>query len=170
MSEPYPSFPELLAAHQHRLLSYIVSLLGDAESAWDVLQETNRVLLEKRDEFREGSSFLNWGLTVAQFQTMAWLRDRQRSRLIVTSELIELMAEDAIAIEAEADSQQQALRHCMESLSHGHRELIHLRYAKSQRLVDLAEQTGRSVNALKQLFFRLRSSLANCIEQRLEVS
>lgn len=170
MSEPNPSFPELLAAHQHRLLSYVVSLLGDAESAWDVLQETNRVLLEKRDEFREGSSFLNWALTVAQFQTMAWLRDRNRSRVIVTPEIVELMADDAVGFEAEADAQQLALRKCMESLSHGHRELIHLRYSKSVRLADLAEQTGRSVNALKQLFFRLRASLADCIQQRLGAS
>jgi RNA polymerase sigma-70 factor (ECF subfamily) len=170
MSEPNPSFPELLAAHQHRLLSYVVSLLGDAESAWDVLQETNRVLLEKRDDFREGSSFLNWALTVAQFQTMAWLRDRNRSRVIVTPEIVELMADDAVGFEAEADAQHLALRKCMESFSHGHRELIHLRYSQSVRLADLAEQTGRSVNALKQLFFRLRVSLADCIEQRLDVS
>ena len=168
MSESSSSFPELLASHQHRLLSYIVSLLGDAESAWDVLQETNRVLLEKRDEFHPGTSFLNWALTVAQFQTMAWLRDKKRSRLIVTAEIVERIAEEAIAIEVEAESRQQALRQCIESLSDGHRELVHLRYARSMRLADLADQTGRSVNALKQLFFRLRASLASCIEQRLE--
>ena len=170
MSDSRSSFPEQLATHQQRLLSYIISLLGDAEAAWDVLQETNRVLLEKRDEFREGSGFLNWALTVAQFQTMAWLRDRNRNRVIVTPDIVELMADDAVAMEAESDAQQQALRTCMESLSHGHRELIHLRYSQSIRLADLSEQTGRSVNALKQLFFRLRASLADCIEQRLEVS
>lgn len=162
--------PELLAFHQQRILRYVVSLLGDADSAWDVLQETNRVVLEKRDEFQSGTSFLNWVLTVAQFQTMAWLRDRKRSRLIVTAEIVELMADEAVSIEAESEPQQQALRHCIESLSDGHRELLHLRYAKSLKLADLAEQTGRSVTALKQLFFRLRASLANCIERRLEVT
>lgn len=170
MSEPNQPFPELLAAHQHRLLSYIISLLGDADSSWDVLQETNRVLLEKRDELQPGTSFSNWALTVAQFQTMAWLRDRKRSRLIVTDEIVELMAEEAVAMEAESEDQQHALAMCIESLSDGHRELIHLRYANSVKLADLAEQTGRTVNSLKQLFFRLRASLAACIEQRLEVS
>lgn len=170
MSESNSSFPELLASHQQRLLSYIVSLLGDADSAWDVLQETNRVILEKRNEFRAGSNFVNWALTVAQFQTMAWLRDKKRSRMIVTPEIVELMAQDAVAIEAQAESRRLALQQCMESLSDGHRELVHLRYAESRRLADLAEQTGRSVNALKQLFFRLRSALATCIEQRLEAS
>ncbi len=167
--EPNLEYAELLACHQQRLLRYVVSLLGDTESAWDVLQETNRVLLEKRDEFQVGTSFPNWALTVAQFQTKAWLRDRKRNRLIVTSEIVELMAEDAAEIESEVDYQQQALRQCIESLSEGHRELVHLRYAKSLKLADLSEQTGRSANALKQLFFRLRASLANCVEQRLEV-
>lgn len=163
-------FTELLAGHQQRLLRYIVSLLGDADSAWDVLQETNRVLLEKREEYRHGTKFVNWALTVAQFQTMAWLRDKKRSRLIVTSEIVDLMADEAIEIESHSEKQWQAVKNCVETLSQGHRELIHLRYAQSVRLSDLAKHSGRSVNALKQLFFRLRASLAECIEQRVEIS
>ena len=169
MTDSTQTFPEILASHQQRLLGYVISLLGDADSAWDVLQETNRVLLEKRDDFQPGTCFLNWALTVAQFQTMAWLRNQKRSRLIVTAEIVELLADDAVALEAEAtQAQADALKSCLESLTAGHRELVHLRYAKSLKLADLAEQTGRSVNALKQLFFRLRASLASCIEQRLE--
>jgi len=169
MTDAAQSFPEVLAGHQQRLLAYVISLLGDADSAWDVLQETNRVLLEKRDEFQPGTSFLNWALTVAQFQTMAWLRNQKRNRLIVTADIAELLADDAVTLEAEAtQARADALKACLESLTAGHRELIHLRYAKSLKLADLAEQTGRSVNALKQLFFRLRGSLASCVERRLE--
>ena len=87
-------FLDLLTSHQTRLYSYIVSLLGNTESGWDVLQETNCVLVEKRDGFESGTSFLNWALTVAQFQTMAWLRDKKRDRHIVTSEIVELMTQD----------------------------------------------------------------------------
>ena len=169
MTDATQTFPEVLASHQQRLLSYIISLLGDADSAWDVLQETNLVLLKKRDEFQPGTSFLNWALTVAQFQTMAWLRNQKRSRLIVTADIVGLLADDAATLEAkDGQPQEDALKSCLESLTAGHRELVHLRYAKSLKLADLAEQTGRSVNALKQLFFRLRASLANCIKQRLE--
>ena len=170
MTEMKTTFPELLAGHQQRLLSYVVSLLGDADSAWDVLQETNRVLLEKRDEFQDGTSFTNWALTVAQFQTMAWLRDKKRDRLLVTPEIVELMAADAVTLLDEGDSKRQALKVCLESLSDGHRELVHLRYGRSETLARLAQLTGRSVNALKQMFFRLRNTLATCVEQRLEAS
>ena len=53
------TFPELLAGQQQRLMSYVVSLLGKLDTAWNVVEETNRVLLEKRDEFRPGSNFMN---------------------------------------------------------------------------------------------------------------
>jgi RNA polymerase sigma-70 factor (ECF subfamily) len=170
MTEMKTTFPELLAGHQQRLLSYVVSLLGDADSAWDVLQETNRVLLEKRDEFQDGTSFTNWALTVAQFQTMAWLRDQKRDRILVTSEIVELMAADALALQPVDDLRQQALLVCLESISDDHRELVHLRYGRSETLTELSRQTGRSVNALKQLFYRVRNTLANCVKLRLEAS
>ncbi len=163
-------FADLLTTHQKRLFSYIVSLLGRSESAWDVLQETNWVLLEKRSEFEFGTSFINWALTVAQFQTMAWLRDQKRDRLIVTPEIVEMMVDDALEINNQDDLREQALKVCIQSLSDQHRELIHVRYVRSEKLADLAIQTGRTINALKQMLFRIRQTLAKCVEQRLEIS
>ena len=88
----------------------------------------------------------------------------------VTAEIVELMAEDAAALEDGIDRRQEALKACLESLSEGHRELVHLWYGKSHKLHDLAEQTVRSVNALKQLFFSRRASLATYVEQGLGAS
>lgn len=167
MISPDHEFADLLTGHQQRLYRYVVSLLGNAEAAWDVLQETNRVLLEKRSEFEPGSSFVNWALTVAQFQAMAWLRNQGRNRLVATPEIVEALADDARHI-AIADDKTDALNRCLEGLSDEHRQLIHRRYALSERLADMSQRTGRSVNALKQMFFRLRATLLNCIEQRLQ--
>ena len=160
-------FTEMLTGHQQRLYRYIVSLLGSADASWDVLQETNRVLLEKRSEFEPGSSFVNWALTVAQFQAMAWLRNQGRNRLLATSEIVEALADDARQM-ATDDDKTDALNRCLEGLSDEHRQLIHRRYALSERLADMSQHTGRSVNALKQMFFRLRGALLNCIEQHLQ--
>lgn len=159
----------LLTEHQQRLYRYIVSLLGNVDAAWDVLQETNRVVLEKRSEFQFGTSFTNWALTIAQFQTLAWLRSRKRDRLVVTAEIVELLAEDARGFDQTYDARQTALDTCLESLSDEHRELVHRRYNRSETLPQLSQRTGRTVNALKQMFFRLRNSLMNCIQQRLEL-
>lgn len=162
-------FSDLLTGHQQRLYRYIVSLLGNADAAWDVLQETNRVLLEKRDRFEPGTSFVNWALTVAQYQTMAWLRNQSRDRLVATPEIVELLATESPAPNAHDDDRASALKNCVEALSQEHRDLLHRRYARSQPLAELSLEFGRSVNALKQLFFRVRQALLECVQRRLEV-
>lgn len=167
MSRQNHEFTELLTGQQQRLFRYIVSLLGNAEAAWDVLQETNRVLLEKQNEFEPGSNFVNWAITVAQFQTMAWLRNQRRDRLLATPEIVEALIDDARQV-ASADDRIEALTHCLQGLSNEHRQLLHRRYALSERLTEMSQRTGRTVNALKQMFFRLRGTLLQCIEQRLQ--
>jgi RNA polymerase sigma-70 factor (ECF subfamily) len=166
-SHPH-EFADLVTGHQQRLYRYIVSLLGDADAAWDVLQETNRVILEKRSDFEVGTSFVNWALTIAQFQTMAWLRNQRRDRLIASPEIVGLLIEEANLIDADGDARKAALEVCLEGLAAPHRDLLHRRYARSESLAELSGHTGRTVNALKQLFFRLRNSLLQCIQQRLE--
>ena len=168
MADHSSAFTELLTGHQQRLYRYIVSLLGNPEAAWDVLQETNRVLLEKQEQFQPGTSFANWALTIAQFQTRAWLRDRGRDRVIATPEIVELMADDAQRLADESDPRQTALAECLKKMAASNRELLHQRYALSRPLSEMAASSGRSVGALKQLFFRLRGSLQECIELRLE--
>lgn len=167
MTHDSHEFTDLVTGHQQRLYRYIVSLLGNVDAAWDVLQETNRVLLEKQGEFELGTNFANWALTVAQFQTMAWLRNRKRDRMIATPDIVGLLADDAKELDSDDDSREQALRHCLQDLSDQHRDLLHYRYARSVPLADLSERTGRSVNALKQLFFRLRGTLMDCINNRM---
>jgi len=98
---------------------------------------------------------------------MAWLRDRKRDRLIATAEIVTLLAEEAREIDEGDDRRLTALDGCLAQLSAQHQQLLHQRYAHSESLAQLSQRSGRSVNALKQLFFRLRGTLMACIEQRL---
>ena len=162
-------FIDLLTQHQTRLQSYIGSLLANQESTWDVLQETNRVLIEKQDDYARGSSFLNWSLTVAQFQVMAWLRDQKRDRHVMTPELADVFSKDPQFVSWQSrDLRITALQECLETLSAPNRELIRHRYSLDETLEEISTRTSKSVNALKQTFFRVRKSLSGCIEERLQ--
>ncbi len=162
-------FIDLLTQHQLRLQSYIGSLLANQESTWDVLQETNRVLIEKHDSFVAGTSFINWSLTVAQIQVKAWLRDQARDRHILTPELSEVFTQQESRVTwANRDQRVAALEECFETLSPAKQELIRSRYSRNESLAEISKQTSKSVNALKQIFFRLRNSLSSCIEKRLQ--
>lgn len=162
-------FIDLLTAHQARLQSYISSLLANHEATWDVLQETNRVLIEKHKDFMPGSSFVNWSLTVAQYQVMACLRDRNRDRHILSPDLAEVLTQDEGFVSWKSRDQRfDALESCMKTLSPKNRDLVRCRYGQGETLVEISDRTARTVNSLKQAFFRIRQSLSECIEQRIE--
>lgn len=164
-------FVELLTQHQTRLQSYIASLLSNPESTWDVLQETNRVLIEKQNDFVDGTSFANWSLTVAQFQVMAWLRNQKRDRHVLTEEMIDVfIQDDCVAGWRNRDQRLAALSACLEHVSEPNLAMIRARYHRDNSLAEISAETSKSVNALKQLFFRLRKSLSDCIEERLLTS
>lgn len=162
-------FVDLLTKHQPRLQSYIGSLLANQESTWDVLQETNRVLIEKHENFIAGTSFINWSLTVAQLQVKAWLRDQKRDRHILTPELAEVFSQDESPVAwKNRDLRIAALEECFETLAIPNQELIRSRYSRGESLAEIASHTSKSVNSLKQIFFRVRNSLSSCIEERLQ--
>jgi len=170
MTDVPEEFVDLLTTHQGRLQSYIASLLQDPEATWDVLQETNRVLIERRDKFEMGTSFLNWALTVAQFQTMAWLRDQKRDRHILTPGLVELISRESLAVSLKNhDVRLAALEICMERLPQEKRELIRCRYGRGDSLAEISNRTAKSVNGLKQIFYRIRKRLMSCVEEQLEM-
>ena len=162
-------FIDLLTKHQSRLQSYIGSLLANQESTWDVLQETNRVLIEKHDSFLAGTSFINWSLTVAQVQVKAWLRDQSRDRHILTPELAEVFAQEkSQGAWANRDQRISALDDCLAMLSPANQELIRCRYSRNESLAEISTHKSKSVTALKQIFFRVRNSLSSCIAERLQ--
>src|ERR1700734_3301256 len=85
-------FVEHLTSSQPGLYAYITSLMGDRESAKDVLQETNLVLWRKAAEFDDRLSFAAWSSRIAHFQVLAWSRDRGRHRRRFREDLIEVLA------------------------------------------------------------------------------
>lgn len=169
MSSDVPAkFVELLTQNQIRLQSYIGSLLVNPESTWDVLQETNRVLIEKNKDYVDGTSFVNWSLTVAQFQVMAWLRNQKRDRHILTPELAEVFSRDtSFESWTNTDPRIIALEECLQTLEPAQRELVAARYRRGDTLQEISDRTQKSVNSLKQIFFRLRKSLSTCIEEKV---
>jgi RNA polymerase sigma-70 factor, ECF subfamily len=59
---------------------------------------------------------------------------------------------------------QRKLVECQEQLAPGAREAIRLRYVGNMALSDVALAIGRSVTATRQLLFRTRVALRNCVE------
>lgn len=152
-----------MTEHQGRLFGYLYSLLGDADQANDVLQETNVILWRDNREYRPGSNFKAWAFRVAHFQMMAFRQRQIRDRLVFEEDLVGIMADEGKAVDEHFDARQKLLDGCLEKLSETHRDLIRRRYALGESLQSIGERRRMSANAVTQALFRLRQSLMHCV-------
>lgn len=157
-------YVKLLTLHQGDLRAYIVSLMPGSPDVGDVLQETNLVLWNKREEFEIGSNFIAWSFTIARFQVLQHRRrTKQDGRVEFSDKLIGLLAEmDPPSVSHEAYL--QALDRCMEKLDPKQRSLITCRYTPGRSLQKLADADGVSAGSLRISLMRIRSALKRCIE------
>lgn len=163
-------YVQLMTQHQGALRAFIVSLMPGQPDVGDVLQETNLILWQKRDQFEEGSKFLAWAFTIARYEVMHQ-RDRVKrsSRLVFSDELINAIAQPAEEAAGDLNEEPQlcALEHCMKLLREQERVLINHRYTRGKSLENLAAFQKKSPGALRTSLFRVRATLRKCIEKQL---
>ena len=164
---PSPSFVGHLTGCQSSLYAYILTLLGGAEGANDVLQETNIVLWKKAADYDPSRAFLPWAYTFARFQVMAWRKKQSRSRLVLDDELVARVADEFEARDAQSERQLEALEACLGTLPDSQRSLLDSRYGNGEGVNGIAEKMGRPENVIAASLYRLRKALMQCIKTRM---
>lgn len=160
-----------LTDSQGRLYAYIVSLVVDADWARDILQNTNRVLLEKADAFEPGTNFIAWAFKFARLQVMAARKSAPRNReVLLDEELTATIAEASAQRDGDYEAELAALSACMKRLDDRQRTLIVARYQNNERISDAAARLGVKPNTASQIIHRARLDLADCIRRRLAES
>ncbi|MFO0807919.1 MAG: sigma-70 family RNA polymerase sigma factor [Gemmataceae bacterium] len=160
-------FVRLLAQHQRRLYLYVVSLVPRPGDAEEVLQETNLVLWREFGQFRPGTNFAAWACRVAFHQVLAWRKKRQRDRLEFSDEFLAAVAAEAEATDELLECRCRALATCLTRLPPHHRTLIQLRYSEGHGIDTIAEQLGRTVDAVYRALSRIRRELHECVTRSL---
>lgn len=161
---------ELIESHQQHLRDFIFMICPNRTYIDDILQETNRVLWEKRMDFQPGTNFLAWARKIAKYQTMSFQTTSQRSAwLRFDSELVHTLAEIIEAQKGNPSSRIKALNRCVSRLSEADQALIQMRYESQLSLSQISDATSRSEGALKQVFLRIRGQLKQCIERTVLV-
>jgi len=161
-------FMRLLMRHEPALRAFARVLLPDWNTVDEVIQEASVTLWEKFSQLRDEEGFLPWAKVVVRFKCLSAISVLRRDRHVFTEEVLELLAHEAETIEAEEQAAtRRALRSCLERFSLPHQELLLAPYAGDGRVGVLAEQAGKSANALYKLLGRLRGKLTVCIQATL---
>lgn len=151
---------------QRRLHAFIISMVWNPSDADDVLQQTNLVLWEKAAEFDPARPFLPWALRFAQLQVMAWLKARQRQRVVFDDDLVRAFAVDAAA-EPAFDARRMALASCLQKLGQPQRDLVMRRYEPHGSVNAMAVAVGITPKAVSDRLRRIRQTLLDCMIRTL---
>lgn len=153
---------------QPRLRAYLWALLRDAQAVDDVFQEVAIALWEHRTEYDpQRGPFLPWTLGVARRHVARWRRGRVRSRLVLVGEVEERIAAAFEELEDELDGRRRALRRCLAGLGPAAQDLLRQRYEQERSLQEMAEASGRTLNAVNKALGKVRAALQRCTRQLL---
>ncbi len=153
---------------QSRLHAYILSLMFDKERAHDVLQQTNLILLEKKNEYEPGTAFGAWACKIAFYEVLAERRRKQRDRHMFSDELLALIAARSERIGASLDQRSEALEECLARLGSNQREILMSRYRPGGSVAEIAKSAGKTPGAISVILHRVRNALMDCIQHKLQ--
>lgn len=159
-------FIALLTGVQSRLYAYLCTLLANADSARDVLQETNIVLWEKSADYDATRPFEAWAFRFAHFQALAWRKCQSRDRLVFDDVTLESLAAEFPAGHS-AENELRALEECIGKLPEKQRALIERRYQSGDSVTGIAVNERKPANVVAAFLYRARKALAECIKATL---
>jgi RNA polymerase sigma-70 factor (ECF subfamily) len=148
----------------------VVSMMGGAEGAQDVLQETNAALLEKASDYDPSRPFVAWAIGFARTQVLAWRKKQNRDRLVLDDGLFEVVADRLVTdspMTTVSNRRLEALEGCLQKLPQSSRELVAARYVRGEPVQSIASRMGRTENVVSVLLFRIRKALLDCMKTTL---
>ncbi|MBL4884071.1 MAG: sigma-70 family RNA polymerase sigma factor [Planctomycetaceae bacterium] len=165
--DQHKQFLREFTTHEPAVRAFVRRLVPSRVDADDILQEVSIVLWEKFQDFDANKDFKAWACGIARFKVLSWLRDKGRDRLVLNTEVVELLADDALKDEPLLEQQRMALEICFEKVPTAERELLTRAYHSDSSIQDTAASSGRSVTGFYQWLYRMRKMLLACVHKTL---
>ena len=164
------AYQHVVRALEGPVRSFVVARCPPGGDADDVAQRAFIAAYQNIGDYREGSDFKAWIITIARYQLLA---ESSRLRRIADyhqrlgpPRLVEVL-ERRMNAGAECEGRLGHLRSCLKSLDAPLRELLAQRYEAELSIEEIAAKTGRSAGAIKKHLFFLRERLYECITSKL---
>jgi RNA polymerase sigma-70 factor (ECF subfamily) len=161
----HEAFAEVMRAHQDRVFSVCLRIVGDRERALDVTQETFLTIFRKASQFQGRSALGTWIYRIAVNQCYDDLRKTKRQRSVPLPEHTD-PADDSALDAMESAGLRPELRNALMSLPPDFRAAIVLADIEGFSMPEAAETLGVPVGTVKSRVFRGRRLLAEALGNR----
>lgn len=161
----------LVERYQHRLLRYLLYLLGRFDGVEDLVQETWLRVLERGASYDGRSRFEPWLFTIARHLAMDEMRKR-RTVSLDSHEDTNWPAKSASTIASTASpfalaaqtEDAERLAHCLGKLEPVYREALILRFQEHLSMKEIAEVAGAPVSTIAARIYRSLAVLREQLE------
>jgi RNA polymerase sigma-70 factor (ECF subfamily) len=163
------AFSELMNRHQAKVYSYIYSMIGSADVADDIFQETfTKVITKMDDTYNEQGKWIAWVMRIAHNATIDYIRKQKRfvdvsstyDKESNTDFYDRLPDEDLVGAQEQlekSETKSSLMKHIAE-LPDEQRQVVMLRHYYEMPFKEIAELTNVSINTA---LGRMRYALIN---------
>ena len=156
------------------LVGYAYGLLRDHARAEDAVHEAYLVVMDKHEQFKEGTSLVAWCRTIVRYKVAEMVR-KERRLVSVEQRILNDAVENAFQ-EAQQDAQarhysalSEALEHCVSRLAEKQRVLLSACYSEQLSYEELAARFDLRVESVCKRLYRIRAGLRDCAMKRKEL-
>jgi RNA polymerase sigma-70 factor (ECF subfamily) len=161
------AFKALIERHQSKIYSYIYSMVGNADVANDIFQDTfTKVITKMDDTYNEQGKWIAWVMRIAHNSTIDYIRKQKRFVDVNSNDDPDYNFYDRIPDEAYVDAQnglemgesRKSLMKHIATLPAEQREVVMLRHYYEMSFKEISELTNVSINTA---LGRMRYALIN---------
>jgi len=166
-SADHEGFVRLLMQHDRTIRAFLRSMLPSGHDVDEVMQEVSVVAWRKFDQLDDAENFRRWVCVIARYEVLMYRRTKARDRLFLGEEIEQLIANEGLEELDQRESQLEALEACLKKLPTERRQLTIRVYESAQPMKYIAEQIGKTPEALYKLLSRTRRELLQCIQRSI---
>jgi RNA polymerase sigma-70 factor (ECF subfamily) len=160
-------FLKLFLRHQGDVKAFLGSVVWDRTAADDLFQEVSLALWESYATYDPSRPFGAWARGIAVKKVLQRREKSRRLPLAFSPQSIQAIL-DAYDRDEDASPDLDGLRDCVAKLTDRARSLLALRYERALTLGDIAKETGSTLDAVHKMLSRIRETLHECLQRRLQ--
>lgn len=147
--------------------AYIAAAIRSVADREDVVQQVALTIARRFEEYDHQRPFLAWALWLAKSRIIDYYRTQTRQLALLSDDALERLAEHFTQTQQSTSLRLQALESCLEKLPQRSRSMIQFRYHDELPIDKIADAIKSTPGTVRVALYRIRSALAQCIEDQL---
>ncbi len=159
-------FIHLMTTAQMNIYSYIMSIVGNANDADDIMQNTSSYMWEQFSKFRTDTDFVSWGNSIAYYKIKEFRKLKNRQQL--SDEAMDIIHKKAQNNLSDVNIYIENLNKCLSKLPAFDLSIIKLHYESGHSVKQISARINKTVQAVYLRLSKIQGILSRCIKRSIK--